>query len=85
MLFVEVENEYEIEKVLKCGVKFIGINNRNLDDLFIDIIKIERFLKYILKEVVVISESGIKIKEDFDYIFLFGVDGCLIGIFFMKL
>uniref|UniRef100_A0A7C5V5Y8 indole-3-glycerol-phosphate synthase n=1 Tax=Caldicellulosiruptor owensensis TaxID=55205 RepID=A0A7C5V5Y8_9FIRM len=81
---VEVENEYEIEKALKCGAKLIGINNRNLDDLSVDITKTERLLKYIPKEVAVISESGIKTKEDFEYILLLGVDGCLIGTSFMK-
>lgn len=81
---VEVENEYEIEKALKCGAKLIGINNRNLDDLSIDITKTERLLKYIPKEVAVISESGIKTREDFDYILSLGVDGCLIGTSFMK-
>lgn len=81
---VEVENEYEIEKALNCGAKLIGINNRNLNDLTIDIRKTERLLKYIPKDVVVISESGIKSREDFEYIRSLGVDGCLIGTSFMK-
>ncbi|WAM32476.1 indole-3-glycerol phosphate synthase TrpC [Caldicellulosiruptor naganoensis] len=81
---VEVENEYEIEKALNCGAKLIGINNRNLDDLTIDLKKTERLLKYIPKDVAVISESGIKSREDFEYIRSLGVDGCLIGTSFMK-
>ncbi|WAM34687.1 indole-3-glycerol phosphate synthase TrpC [Caldicellulosiruptor morganii] len=81
---VEVENEYEIEKALSSGAKLIGINNRNLDNLTVDIKKTERLLKYIPKDVAVISESGIKSKEDFEYIRALGVDGCLIGTSFMK-
>ncbi|WP_271629866.1 hypothetical protein [Caldicellulosiruptor sp. DIB 104C] len=36
------------------------------------------------KDVAVISESGIKSREDFEYIRSLGVDGCLIGTSFMK-
>ncbi|AEH50575.1 indole-3-glycerol phosphate synthase TrpC [Pseudothermotoga thermarum] len=81
---VEVENESEIEKALKAGAKVIGINNRNLNDLTVDVRKTERLLKYIPKEIVVISESGIKTKQDFRYIRSLGVDGCLIGTAFMR-
>lgn len=81
---VEVENESEIEKALRCGAKLIGINNRNLDDLSIDIKKAERLLRYIPSDIAVISESGIKTKEDFEYIKSIGVDGCLIGTSFMR-
>jgi len=81
---VEVENEKEIERALNCGAKLIGINNRNLDDLSVDIRKTERLLKYLPKDVAVISESGIKTRKDFEYIKSIGVDGCLIGTSFMK-
>lgn len=81
---VEVENEYEIEKALNSGARLIGINNRNLDDLTIDLKKTEKLLKYIPKDITVISESGIKSREDFEYIRSLGVDGCLIGTSFMK-
>ncbi len=82
---VEVENLSEVERALKVGAKLIGINNRNLNDLTVDIRKTERLLKYIPEEIVVISESGIKTRQDFRYIKSLGVDGCLIGTAFMKL
>ncbi|MEZ0537182.1 indole-3-glycerol phosphate synthase TrpC [Caldicellulosiruptoraceae bacterium PP1] len=81
---VEVEDEREIEIALNANAKLIGINNRNLNDLNIDIKKTERLMKYIPKDIKVISESGITNRESFMYIKSIGVNGCLIGTAFSK-
>lgn len=81
---VEIENELELDRAIDCGAKLIGINNRDLSDLSINIAKTEKIIKLIPKELAVISESGIKSLKDFEYIKNLGVDGVLIGTSFVQ-
>ncbi len=81
-ILMEIFEEDEIEKVKDFDI--IGVNNRDLDTLEVDISKSKKLLP-ILKEhteAVLISESGIFSKEDIRY--LEGYDGFLIGTSIMK-
>lgn len=61
---VEVHNKEELDLALKCNCDVIGINNRNLKDFSISLNTTKELIKYIPKDKIVISESGIKSLED---------------------
>ena len=60
---VEIHNSNEIDKALKLDYPIIGINNRNLDTLMVDINNAVNLSKIIPKKYTIVAESGIKSKE----------------------
>ncbi|SHH36964.1 bifunctional indole-3-glycerol-phosphate synthase TrpC/phosphoribosylanthranilate isomerase TrpF [Ferrimonas marina] len=58
-ILTEVSNEAELERAIALGAKIIGINNRDLRDLSVDLTATERLAPKIPADRVVISESGI--------------------------
>ncbi|WP_348769578.1 bifunctional indole-3-glycerol-phosphate synthase TrpC/phosphoribosylanthranilate isomerase TrpF [Buchnera aphidicola] len=58
-ILTEVNNIEEINRAIKLNAKIIGINNRNLHDLSIDLNR-TRNLAPLIKNRIIISESGIK-------------------------
>lgn len=80
----EVHNEQELDLALSAGCDIVGINNRDLRDFTVDLKNTERLIKYIPKNTVVVSESGIKISEDIGYLKSLGVNAVLIGETFMR-
>lgn len=83
-ILMEIFEETEIEKISKFDFELVGVNNRDLDTLDIDISKSKKLLPLLRKNTksLLISESGISSKEDIDY--LEGFDGFLIGTSIMK-
>ncbi|MBK5242112.1 indole-3-glycerol phosphate synthase TrpC [Clostridium sp.] len=81
---VEVHDRAEVELSLECDCKIIGINNRNLNDFNVDIHTTEKLMKYIPKDKIVVSESGINSIDDLVYLRSIGADAVLIGEAFMK-
>lgn len=81
---VEIHDEKELQEVLEIDVKIIGINNRNLKTFETRLNTTEDLVKYIPKNKVIISESGIKTRDDIEYLQGIGVDGVLIGESLMK-
>ncbi len=80
----EVHNEQELDLALSAGCDIVGINNRDLRDFTVDLKNTERLIKYIPKNTIVVSESGIKISEDIGYLKSLGVNAVLIGETFMR-
>ena len=79
---VEVHDEVEMRRALGLGAPLIGINNRDLRDLSIDLATTER-LSALAPEHLLISESGISTRADVDR--LAGkVDGFLVGSALMR-
>ena len=62
----------------------IGINNRDLKTLEVDINTTFELKKEIPSTKIVISESGIKTREDVERLEYAGVDSMLIGTAFME-
>jgi len=81
---VEVHNRVEIELALECGSKIIGINNRDLNNFNVDIHTTESLMKYIPKDKIVVSESGISSISDVKYLKSIGANAVLIGESFMR-
>jgi len=61
---IEIHNEKEIYRAVDIGYPIIGINNRNLNNLSININNTSNLVKKIEKNFTVIGESGIKNNND---------------------
>ncbi|MTD96469.1 bifunctional indole-3-glycerol-phosphate synthase TrpC/phosphoribosylanthranilate isomerase TrpF [Corynebacterium guaraldiae] len=59
-VLTEAITEDEVERATAFGVDVIGINNRNLHDLSIDLTRSERLSRFVPSGKVVVSESGIR-------------------------
>jgi indole-3-glycerol phosphate synthase len=79
-VLLETHNEAEFKLALETNADLVGINNRNLATLKIDLNTTKEILEKCSKsDKIVISESGIKTKGDLKYLRDFGVDAFLIG------
>ncbi|WP_320672726.1 indole-3-glycerol phosphate synthase TrpC [Patulibacter defluvii] len=84
-VLVEVHDGEELERALAVvDADVIGINNRNLRDLSIDLGTTFDLLSHIPAGKVVVSESGISRREEIDELERVGVDAVLVGSHFMK-
>ena len=67
----------------------VGINNRNLEDFSVDLqttvqliaVRGEQLLK---RNILVVSESGLKLRTDLDLVASSGANAVLIGEFLVK-
>jgi indole-3-glycerol phosphate synthase len=76
---VEVHAEPEVEEALAAGARVIGINNRNLRTLTVDLETARRLRPLVPDGVIVISESGIESEADVWRACQAGVHALLIG------
>ncbi|MDP3787030.1 MAG: indole-3-glycerol phosphate synthase TrpC [Candidatus Omnitrophota bacterium] len=83
-VLVEVHDERELDKALSTGAEMIGINNRNLRTLEVDLNTTVELLPKIPPEKIVVSESGIRDYEDVKKLSDAGVKALLIGAVFME-
>jgi indole-3-glycerol phosphate synthase/phosphoribosylanthranilate isomerase len=74
---VEVHDEAEMYRALALGVPLVGINNRDLRDLSIDLTATVRLAR-LASDRILVSESGIKTRADVERLSPL-VDGFLIG------
>ncbi|MDD5681296.1 MAG: indole-3-glycerol phosphate synthase TrpC [Candidatus Omnitrophica bacterium] len=81
---VEVHSEEDVQKALDSGCDIIGINNRDLHTFKVDVYTTARLIKLIPHEKIIISESGIRTRENVSYLRSLGVDAVLIGEAFMR-
>src|SRR5215207_11545137 len=84
-VLIEVHTEQEFGEVLKAKYDLVGINNRNLDNLQVDITNTEKLLKrYNKGKSIIISESGISSPKDIQYLKSAGADAFLVGTSIMQ-
>jgi len=83
-VLIESHTRKEFENSLESGADIIGINNRNLDTLEIDINTTKKILDGFDKKRIVVSESGIKSPDDIRFLKGCGADAFLIGSSIMK-
>jgi indole-3-glycerol phosphate synthase len=84
-VLVEVHTEQEFAEVLKARHGLVGINNRNLDNLQVDISNTEQLIKKHGKgKSMIISESGISKPADIQYLRKAGADAFLVGTSIME-
>ena len=83
-VLLEVHSGVELNKIAGNNIDIIGVNNRNLDTLEIDINNSVELYEMIPDEFVKISESGISKIKSILKLKEVGFDGFLIGENFMK-
>lgn len=77
-VLTEVHDEHEMQRAIQFNAKIIGINNRNLKDLSIDLENTKTLSKLAPKDTILISESGIETRQDIQSLSSL-VNGFLIG------
>ena len=81
---VEAHNEQEVEMALKVGARIIGVNNRNLKDFTVDVNNSVGLRDMVTKDVLFVSESGMKTRSDIARLESAGVNAVLIGETLMR-
>ena len=80
---VEVHDEDELARAVDSGAELIGVNNRNLRTLAVDVEASRRLAPRIPPGVIGVSESGLKSRNDLEELASLGYRAFLIGERFM--
>ena len=78
-LLVEVQDEGELDLALSLGAEIIGVNNRNLESLAVDLSAMDRLLPLVPRSCIAVAESGIEARADIERAGSHGADAVLIG------
>lgn len=80
---VEVHTAKELDRALAAGARILGINNRNLKTLTVDVNTSFELIGRIPDECIAISESGLSTHDDLTKLRAAGFDAFLIGTHLM--
>lgn len=83
-VLVESHTEEDVEKALQLQGALIGINNRNLRNFTVDLKTTQELLKGIPDDRTIVTESGIRTKDDVQFIRSLDVNCFLVGEAFMR-
>lgn len=81
---VEVHTEAELDTALAAGARIIGVNNRNLRTLKVDLETCLSLRPRIPPGVVAVAESGIRTPDDVRRVAAAGYDAVLVGEALMR-
>ncbi|HEV8360228.1 MAG TPA: indole-3-glycerol-phosphate synthase [Candidatus Thermoplasmatota archaeon] len=81
---VEVASASEFRDAQAAGADLIGINNRDLRNLAMDLQRTPRILAEVTKDRPVVGLSGVHTRADADALFAAGCDAILVGSSLMK-
>ncbi len=81
---VEVHTEEELETALETKARLVGVNNRNLKKLDVDLTVSENLIPKIPNNKTAIAESGISSIKDAKKMFDAGADALLVGTSIMQ-
>lgn len=76
---VEAHTKAEVECALRAGAQVVGVNNRNLDTLEVNLDTSKHLRSLVPPEVLFVAESGIHTRHDVECLALCGVDAFLVG------
>lgn len=80
---VEVHDEQELDRALAAGATLVGVNNRNLRTLAVDVAASERLAPRLRGDVLGVAESGLRTHEDLVRLRAAGYRAFLVGERFM--
>ena len=83
-VLVEVHDATELAIAIDAGARIIGVNNRNLRTLQVDVQASEALIARMPAEVIAVSESGLKTAGDLARLTALGYRAFLIGERFMS-
>jgi indole-3-glycerol phosphate synthase len=78
-VLVEVHRRAELDVALGVGPRLVGVNNRDLATLEVDVEAAARLVDEIPDEVVAVAESGLRTHDDLVRLRAAGYDGFLVG------
>lgn len=81
---VEVHDLDEAERAVSCGAEVIGVNNRDLRTFTVDLENSIRIADAIPDDVIRVSESGIRTRDDVRRVADAGFDAVLVGETLMR-
>ncbi|MBK5093252.1 MAG: indole-3-glycerol phosphate synthase TrpC [Actinobacteria bacterium] len=81
---VEAHDRADLEKVLDADSLLVGINNRDLATLEVDVRTTDRLLPHIPEGHTVVSESGIRTRDQVIHMEELGIDALLVGEALMR-
>ena len=81
---VEAHDDAEVDRALAAGARILGVNNRNLKTFTVDTENSRRLRAHIPRDVLFVSESGVKTAEDVAGLAAIGADAVLIGETLMR-
>ncbi len=76
---VEVHTRAELDAALAAGADLVGVNNRDLAALSVDLATFERVAPAVPEDVTLVAESGIATAADAVRMRAAGADGLLVG------
>lgn len=80
---VEVHDDEELARAVDSGARVIGVNNRNLRTLQVDVAASDRLAAAMPRSVTAVSESGLQSRADVERLSAAGYRAFLIGERFM--
>jgi indole-3-glycerol phosphate synthase len=83
-VLAEVHDATELDRALQLGIRLIGINNRNLKTLAVDLGTAERLAPEVPPDRIVVAESGIRGREDLARLAAAGIRAFLVGETLMR-
>ena len=83
-VLIEVHNEQELQRAMLLKSKLLGINNRNLQNLEVNLNTAINLAKMVPKNYLLVAESGIKTKFDIDNFKQHNINCFLVGESLMK-
>jgi indole-3-glycerol phosphate synthase len=81
---VEVHDENEVDVAVNAGARVIGVNNRDLRTFKVDLGLTERLRRVVPRDIVLVSESGIRTVEHARRMREAGADAILVGESLMR-
>ena len=83
-ILTEIHDEVELAAALDVDADVVGINNRNLKTLDVDLDASMRLIKQIPEHVIAVAESGLTAMSDLENLRRLGFDAYLIGESLLK-
>jgi indole-3-glycerol phosphate synthase len=88
-VLVEVHDEAELERALRCGARLVGVNNRNLKTFQVDLGTTERLARILATadrpgDRLLVAESGIRNRADVVRLKACGAGAILVGETLMR-
>ena len=80
----EIHDRGDLEKAMACDAEIIGINNRDLDSFNVNVDTTFELASEVPDNCILVSESGIKNKEDIFSLRTAGVHAVLVGSALMR-